>query len=697
MDAREFDSLQQKAEANDSGAMLKLALAFKDGDGTTLDTKKFFEWTAKAADLGNTAAMFELALAYRDGDGTKPDAEKFLEWIEKAAKLGNAEAMFDLALAYRDGDGVETNGDKFFEWIRKAAEAKNAAAMRELAVAYKDGIEVTPEATKTYPDDLQNPDVDRYVEWLKQAVRLDDNEALYMLAIAHKDGTGVPTNDQQFFHWMKRAAARGYSDAMYDLAFAYREGTGIRRSKNSYFKWLAKAAADEEQKDAKLHLAFAYRDGVGVQADNGLFFAQLKEAADAGQKDAKFHLAIAYRDGDVVPASNELFFTWMEAAAKAEIPAAMYHLAMAYWTGTGTAYSFDNFFFWIRRALKAGYSKAFIASELADLQEGNESGALINLNTDLNHLFDEVLQIKKEHVVPMGRQHKYVAHFTTFDALTSMLPEKPSSDQQSNRLRLYNFAYLNDPMEGRRLLDKRMPISRSLADPFFEGGDMDNPISWKAHESSVYVGSFTLRGDELDMWRAYGNDGDGFCVLTPLDAFEQETDEDNQPRHGGEIVKVSTVRREPTKDLPTTLYSIRYKDTQVTKTLERIAAVLKRIEGQREGFGEKKERINRVVRLIVNHILYLYKNDHYETEQEARMLADFDIRADFLRPDERRPARVFVESQDFLFKQKGSQIIIGPRVPDKTVIELNLKYRLSRNNLLDTTEVVRSKLEHLYR
>src|SRR5258706_5579060 len=127
MDALEFSSLQQKALANDSDAMLKLALAF------------------------------------RDGDGTKADAEKFLEWIEKAAKLGNAEAMFDLALAYRDGDCVETNGDKFFEWIRKAAEAKNAAAMRELAVAYKDGIEVTPEATKSYPDYLQNPHVDRYV------------------------------------------------------------------------------------------------------------------------------------------------------------------------------------------------------------------------------------------------------------------------------------------------------------------------------------------------------------------------------------------------------------------------------------------------------------------------------------------------------------------------------------------------------
>jgi TPR repeat protein len=660
MDVRQFDSLQQEAEVGDAGAMFLLALAFKEGDGT------------------------------------KPDSEKFLEWIEKAAKLGNTSAMFELALAYRDGDGVEPNGDQFFLWIRKAAEQKNAEAMRELAVAYKEGITFNVEGAKTYPDDLQGPDVDRYVEWLNEAARLDDNEALYMLAIAYKDGTGVPPNDKQFFHFMKRAAARGYSDAMYDLAFAYREGTGIRRSLKSYFRWLKRAADSEDQKDAKLHLAFAYKNGEGVPPDLTLFFNRLKEAAAAGQKDAKFHLAIAYRDGEAGPASDDMFFSWMEEAAKAEIPAAMYHLAMAYWMGTGTTYSFDNFFYWIRRALKAGYSKAFIASELADLQVGDERATLIALNGDLNQLFEEVLQVKREHVVRERRQQKQVAHFTTFEALTSMLPEKPVSDQQANRLRLYNFAYLNDPMEGKRLLDEGISTSSCLR-PFFKSDAVDNPISWEAHESSVYVGSFTLRGDELDMWRAYGQDGSGFCILTPLDAFEQETKEDEKPLHGGEIVKVSQATREPTNLLPTTLYSIRYKATQVRKTLERIEPILKRIETQKKTFGEKEDFIDRIVRLIVSHILYLYKNDHYETEQEARMLADFDIRADFLRLDERKPPRVFMESQDFLFRKKGSQIIIGPRVSDKTVIELNLKYRLSRNDLLDTTQVVRSKLDHQYR
>ena len=404
------------------------------------------------------------------------------------------------------------------------------------------------------------------------------------------------------------------------------------------------------------------------------------------------------------PSTNdELFFYWMEKAARAEVPAAMYHLALAYWTGVGTKYSFESFLLWIRRASKAGYSKAFIASEVAELQSqvsADHNPLIEELYKDLDKLFDEVLKIKKDHIVKISGKKREVAHFTTFEALTSMLPEKPSPDRQANRLRLYNFAYMNDPMEGRRLLDDNIPNSEYLAEFFPTDDDKDNPIAWEAHESSVYIGSFTLGGDTLDLWRAYGRNGKGYCIVTPIEGFKQESKDDIGPLHGGEIVEVSQGTNEPAEYLDeTTLYAIRYKDAQVRETRDRLNDILKRIAAKKRSLKKKsfdEKVINRIVRLILSHILYLYKNKQYISEREARMIVDLDIRAELLKVAGNDP-RIFVESVDFLFKQKGSRIIIGPTVQDKRVVEINLKYRLAQNNLSDTTEVVRSDLEQLYR
>jgi TPR repeat protein len=608
---------------------------------------------------------------------------EFNELIDKAKK-GDRKAMLDVALEFNDGAIVEQSDTEFFQWVRKAAIASEPEAAYELAYAYRDGVGT-------------QPDYDRFVEWLQEAARLEFPKAVYEIAIWYKEGENVPTDEEHFFKLMKKAAEGGYGDAMLELAFAFRDRIGTKRNLRSFLLWLTNAA-NEGNSEAMFHLAFEYKNREDNPEDNIIeFFRWLKRAAENAQPDALFHLAIAYLDGEGTEPSRNNYFRWMKKAAEAGIPAAMYHLAMSYLIKSRP--DLQQFSEWIKRALKAGYPRAFIASGLDDLFEELHPPVadLVALNKDLNELFDLVIEIKRDHRLNNRTAKGGVYHFTRFEALESMLPVERSSEVLTNRLRLYNFAYMNDPQEGKRLLDKNIPDATSLRVFFTEEDDAENPISWEQHESSVYIGSFTLMGDELDMWRtSYGNNGQGYCIVTPLTAFDQESLDEPEVLHGGEVVNVTEGMLRATEFLSTTLYSIRYEEKDVRETLSKLKGKLDLISDKRSRLRGSTKTLDRTVRQIISHILYLYKTPHYESEMEARMISDYDISFEKLKLDSReRPSRVYVESPPFLLSE-GSSIIIGPTVEKQTVAELDLKYRLARHGH-SKLKVMRSQLTNMYR
>jgi TPR repeat protein len=610
--------------------------------------------------------------------------------LRTRAQKEDSKSMLDLAVAYSEGDGVEHNDGEFFSWIRKAALAGEPEAAYELAYAYERGIGT-------------QPDHERFVEWLEEAARLGFLRAIFDLANLCKEGEGVPKDEERFFQLMKKAAQKGDPDAMLDLAFAFRDRIGTRRNHASYLRWLTKAA-ESDNSEAMFHLAFEFKNRLGAPKTNlKEFFYWLRKAAEEGQPDALFHLAIAYQNGEGTNKSQPNYFRWMKKAAEAEIPAALYHLAMSYFIRSKP--DRKKFSEWIKKALKAGHPKAFIASGLDDLRRETlvSNVELAGLNKDLNELFERVMAIKRRHIVKSRNAINGVAHFTRFEVLDSMLPAERPAGRATNRLRLYNFAYMNDPQEGRRLLDKRIAAAESLIEFFTGEGNADNPLTWEDHESSVYIGSFTLKDEDLDIWRAYGHDGQGYCIVTPLDSFDQGTS-DKPTLHGDEVVNVSEAALNVSEAalkgsefLPTTLYLIRYSEAEVRSTLNELKGSLDRIRARRKKLKGNTKALDRTVRLIVSYILYLYKNEQYRYEREARLISDFDISFKYLSLDQSRsPSRIFVESPDFLFKE-GTRIIIGPRVQEKTVVELDLKFRLARHGLLNNTRVSRSKLSEIYR
>ena len=559
------------------------------------------------------------------------------------------------------------------------------------------------------------------------------------LAIAHHDGIGTPVDNSKFYEWTRKAvrfaeraagsedrASEDLPNAKFTLAKAYRNGTGTRPNKLHSFNYLrsaAEAAAEaiaepDIPRDVSLNLApiffdlaAAYRDGLGTATNAGLYFKWLMQSAEAGLPDAMVEAAVAYKRGHGTSTDKNKYIEWNLRAAQAGSGAGMYNLALAYATGEGTAYDPQEFHRWIRKAVENGHPDAFIALGLSQLamEDLVDQMSVNNLLRVFKSLNDNVQSLLDDNRVKSIEAPEGVAHLTTLEALHSMLPETPEGIKKAHFLRLYNIAYVNDPQEGKTLWSNEIVESKLLRE-FVESAYVNrgDRILWEGQKFSVYVGSFTLDIDRLDLWRAYGRDGQGYCIVTPIEAFHQEAKAQRQGFVGAGLrAAFSEGGEEKVAKIPVTLYKIHYEKDKFKDAVVRLGSALrkiKRIKGKysqlaRRLQGEEAETkvarlIDQTVRAIVSDILFLYKHEEYKNEGEARVLAVFDISANVVRLDEQVPPRVYVETEPFLFESAGSQIIIGPRVREKMAALLNLQYRLARNGLDRTTHVRESSVPY---
>jgi len=732
MTQKDFNEKRAAAERGTTNAMYELALAYKNGDGVKRNPQKFFEWIRKAALAGHKDGMIDVAWAYADGEGVDPDKRLFFEWMNKAASETNSdpEAIFNLALAYRDGKGTEKDDHKFFDRIKDAAELGHGEAMYHLAKAYEEGLGT-------------ERDLFQYFEWTKRIANTGEPGAMLRLANAYKTGRGTTPNPPEYYKWTQRAVnaaqkASAVSDvemafedlptALYNLALAYRDAIGTRRDKLRYFLSMKKSAEavdaaiqkarDEKRQGkredelkpqdipkARFDLALAYREGLGTRRSQKNFFSWMEKEANFGVPVAMVELAFAYRDGTGTKVDRRKYSKWIEKAAKAGDNQGMYSLALDYGTGVSRAYDKAQFLEWITMAVEENHPDAFIAQGIAELQKTGLVGqGFMPFFDILSELHTKVKEIQADHIVKQlqGSAPTWVAHYTVLPALYSMLPEIQIQSRRCNCLRLYNIAYVNDPREGKRLIypSKKSENVMLIQEFFPKESDIEpeSPTPWQGQKFSVYIGSFALAADRLDLWRAYGRDGEGYCIAMPLSAFNQKLEtarihlmqSDSNADSDGRNVETANA------DVMPTLYEVRYQDDEAEHALARLAGTLKKIKVAKEqilmgkarlpeeALRVGKDQIDSIVRSIVSGILYLYKDKEYENEKEVRIINGSDIKAKRLKIDERDPGRLYVETTPFLFDCEHSQIVIGPKVKEKSAVYLNLQKRLACNSLFGT-------------
>ena len=676
----QFRWAEHAAKLNLTDGIQDVFSAYRKGTGVAKSSAKAFAWLCHGASLeGGGRFYIDLATAYRDGDGTVVDTQKFWEYMLKAAELEDGrEAMYHLARAYDNPALGKLSKKLSLFWTTRMALAKAAGAMTQLA---KLGLQ-----SEKYKDRIDA------LSWAKQAV------AAAKSAVA----TVKSSKSDPLVKARQEWVYEDYPDALATQADVLRELGRLEDARKS-----DKEAAEAALEAVELSVAEGEKPSLRLPA------VMLRE--------------VAHRASDGLPSKGERgYVDWLEIVGwaieqsldgafrrlPAELSGAILSLAHAFKNGVGVDENQHCYICWLQKAADWGSSKAATEyamhrrpTEPADfkkyIDKATEAGdnmlAYIYKVVDEckldDKLFDEVSKLlidvleatdkikREEHSV--GPKDP-VAHYTKPEALKSMLGNQ--TKPAKNLIRLYNIAYVNDPNEGKRLTHYKRadPAYSNPLEPFYKDRESeDDGTTSKWQEFSVFLASFSRESDNLNLWRFYGDDGTGFSVVTPFNAFDMALE---QRAMGGAWASQdeSSAAWSPLNSRATTitLNNVLYSNEAVEATLSllkpSLAALAERIESIKDSEVDISLRSATVT--ILSELMYLYKEKDYEAESEvraveARPLGSVDLHQ---HPgDSASFSRLYLETAAVLFKSKGSKIIIGPKVQKKDAVMLDIRHQLA--------------------
>lgn len=307
----------------------------------------------------------------------------------------------------------------------------------------------------------------------------------------------------------------------------------------------------------------------------------------------------------------------------------------------------------------------------------------------------------------------FISHFTTLDGFMkickSSLCKSKKKMPEGLRLFLSDTTYLNDPFEGDALYEyldsvpdrsaehqrernsireefsplefhqkqDSYSLNRSEADEILDflerlgvKGTAAKSNGNTAINERIFVCSFTSRDDYLDLWRAYGNDGNGVCLSMKA----------------GESIKRLENYGEPPRNPDYQLYRVAYDNAEKARTwlqlLPRIREIVRLVKDDQ---GLDWSNVQAEILSDLTMLSHLYKHEQYSSEGEVRLIRKAHI-ADsnvlFKSKNKKTPEhlhvdvtgnRVFSYSPPFFFGNSvNSRLIIGPKVPDGKRLRVTL-------------------------
>ncbi|WP_039442948.1 DUF2971 domain-containing protein [Porphyromonas gulae] len=216
--------------------------------------------------------------------------------------------------------------------------------------------------------------------------------------------------------------------------------------------------------------------------------------------------------------------------------------------------------------------------------------------------------------------------------------------------------------------------------------ELRGQIESNIDNSSLYLTCFSRKRDDLNQWRAYGNNGFGLCIGVNWELALGARNSDGF--WNSDVIYVN-------EHNPTSLqYNKLLKDSMMTK-LEELS--LKYIQGKKTRI-EVSEAIQDLIEIPteITQSIRFYKNECFKEEQEYRVLS--------LNEKGKYPVKTRLGKSNIipyielpLVNDEGEpciqEIIIGPAVKNAKLLEKSLKLFLKEQNI-EFVSVIRSKLPY---
>ena len=317
-------------------------------------------------------------------------------------------------------------------------------------------------------------------------------------------------------------------------------------------------------------------------------------------------------------------------------------------------------------------------SEVAALHaDGNHESAWILFAT----MCREALY-HEQHDLPANVTH--LVHYTTLGTLMSMLgveagdekyplatrvQKREERDGSVGYLRLYDTFSSNDPNEGGFFV-KAADATGSFRSIYNAVWSLfEDRSALPAYQTSLtYVGD-AAEADKLVFWRTYGRDGTGCALAFPMACFKGQRN----------------------------LFRVRYGEAAAAECLDTLSELLEaygKIPGAEFRPMSRMSELPTPLVNVLSPLVYLYKSEAYEYEQEARIVIPFSDLTNGLYLQGSSvthiPAawRHFAEVPNLQVRQlfvSESRIVLGPTVESAANVKFVLERRLLERQLYGPT------------
>lgn len=211
-----------------------------------------------------------------------------------------------------------------------------------------------------------------------------------------------------------------------------------------------------------------------------------------------------------------------------------------------------------------------------------------------------------------------VGHYTRLSVLPRLINKDPDS-----RMRIQNVHHLNDPLEG--------VLFVNILEKMFEG-KVERPDSVIAEvlalygsqqsgtvRNSVYMGSFTSRMDQLNMWTRYGDGGKG-CSLQ----FDAANSFDIRAKNSmEELFTAESDYSYKMEDTKYPLYMVLYlprRDTEKLGEIEKYARNRAATSKQEKAWWEKQADMTAKLMELMGHVTHIIKKINIDFDEIGKRL-----------------------------------------------------------------------------
>lgn len=264
--------------------------------------------------------------------------------------------------------------------------------------------------------------------------------------------------------------------------------------------------------------------------------------------------------------------------------------------------------------------------------------SMLDFNSSFYRVYNQIiniLQIKEKDSIRTKNSIDKIklGHYTSLETLQILI-----NDKESSTLRLTNARQMNDPMEGKILIDSILKHKIS--------GQTWEPSFW-------YISSATTEMDSLPMWKQYGEDATGAMLV-----YDSEYLKSIQENKYVQIYKVAYLY---IKDNMIKVVKTKDITIQDKKKLENLLKELKDIVNKEEDKNDTKLNIP-----LLSNLGFLFKKSDYSYENEYRIIVNMEQNKEY------KITSSFNKKYGFPFLYihlegyplKYSRVILGPKSID---------------------------------